>query len=221
MRSFRPLANMNCAAFALALAAGAALLGCKQDTTPNAASPEPAPPTDVAEVDPVARVDAGPPSETTGRDASGVRVEFDEPAGISYAAGKLYIADTNAHVIRTIDLANDNRVAMLNIVGLAPPPLPPEPDRVVDSAATPDASGDDAAEASNGDDALADDLAAPTPDAAPPAETEAAEAAAEDAAPADAAAEDPAPEDPRAAPVLAPQPPDEEDAAPATEPSDD
>ncbi|RIK78007.1 MAG: hypothetical protein DCC68_16180 [Planctomycetota bacterium] len=50
--------------------------------------------------------------------------EFDEPAGISYAAGKLYIADTNNHAIRTIDLANGNRVATLVIDGLAPPTPP-------------------------------------------------------------------------------------------------
>ena len=30
--------------------------------------------------------------------------EFDEPGGLSYANGALYVADTNNHVIRTIDL---------------------------------------------------------------------------------------------------------------------
>jgi sugar lactone lactonase YvrE len=34
----------------------------------------------------------------------GKTAAFDEPAGISYAAGKLYVADTNNHVIRTVDL---------------------------------------------------------------------------------------------------------------------
>lgn len=47
---------------------------------------------------------------------------FDEPAGISVAAGKLYIADTNNHAIRTIDLKS-NRVATLEISGLAPPTI--------------------------------------------------------------------------------------------------
>ncbi|MDZ4821521.1 MAG: thioredoxin-like domain-containing protein [Planctomycetota bacterium] len=47
--------------------------------------------------------------------------EFDEPSGITYAAGKLYVADTNNHVIRTIDLANNNAVATLTIEGLAHP----------------------------------------------------------------------------------------------------
>jgi len=32
-------------------------------------------------------------------------VAFDEPAGIAYAGGKLYVADTNNHVIRAIDVA--------------------------------------------------------------------------------------------------------------------
>jgi hypothetical protein len=55
---------------------------------------------------------------------------FDEPAGISYAAGKLYVADTNNHFIRTIDLKNGNRVATLNIDGLNPPSPPkPEPSK--------------------------------------------------------------------------------------------
>jgi thiol-disulfide isomerase/thioredoxin/DNA-binding beta-propeller fold protein YncE len=52
---------------------------------------------------------------------------FDEPAGVSYAAGKLYIADTNNHAIRTIDLKNNNQVATLTIDGLAPP-KPPKPE---------------------------------------------------------------------------------------------
>jgi hypothetical protein len=46
---------------------------------------------------------------------------FDEPAGISYAAEKLYVADTNKHRIRTIDLAGGHAVATLEIKGLAPP----------------------------------------------------------------------------------------------------
>lgn len=45
--------------------------------------------------------------------------QFDEPAGISYAAGTLYVADTNNHVIRTIDLATQ-RVATMEIAGLTP-----------------------------------------------------------------------------------------------------
>jgi DNA-binding beta-propeller fold protein YncE len=46
---------------------------------------------------------------------------FFEPAGLSYAAGKLFVADTNNHAIRVIDLANNNRVSTLTIPGLTPP----------------------------------------------------------------------------------------------------
>lgn len=46
---------------------------------------------------------------------------FDEPGGISAAAGKLFVADTNNHAIRTIDLDQGNRVATLAINGLEPP----------------------------------------------------------------------------------------------------
>ncbi|MCH8921822.1 MAG: redoxin domain-containing protein [Planctomycetes bacterium] len=46
---------------------------------------------------------------------------FDEPAGLAYAAGKLYVADTNNHAIRTIDLEGGGQVATLEIVGLQPP----------------------------------------------------------------------------------------------------
>ncbi len=45
---------------------------------------------------------------------------FDEPAGISAAAGKLFVADTNNHAIRVIRLA-DRTVSTLTIAGLAPP----------------------------------------------------------------------------------------------------
>ena len=55
---------------------------------------------------------------------------FDEPAGLSFAAGKLYVADTNAHRIRVVDLAT-NAVTTLALSGVEPPPpqkewLPPE-----------------------------------------------------------------------------------------------
>lgn len=54
---------------------------------------------------------------------------FHEPAGISYAAGKLYVADTNAHQIRVVDLKT-NAVTTLELQGVDPPPpqkewLPP------------------------------------------------------------------------------------------------
>ena len=46
-----------------------------------------------------------------------------EPAGISYAAGKLYVADTNAHRIRVVDVKT-KQVSTLKLTGVEPPPLP-------------------------------------------------------------------------------------------------
>jgi len=43
---------------------------------------------------------------------------FDEPAGITYANGRLYVADTNNHLVRTVDLTAENRVGTLRIDGL-------------------------------------------------------------------------------------------------------
>lgn len=48
---------------------------------------------------------------------------MNEPAGITHALGRLYVADTNNHLIRTIDLAT-RKVATLSIEGLNPPVLP-------------------------------------------------------------------------------------------------
>jgi thiol-disulfide isomerase/thioredoxin len=53
--------------------------------------------------------------------------QFDEPAGITYARGKLYVADTNNHAIRVIDLNDGNKVSTLSIAGLAPPAAPAGP----------------------------------------------------------------------------------------------
>ncbi len=50
--------------------------------------------------------------------------DFHEPAGLAYARGKLYVADTNNHLIRTIDLQHGNQVATLEIAGLTPPVAP-------------------------------------------------------------------------------------------------
>ena len=49
--------------------------------------------------------------------------QFSEPAGISAAGGKLYVADTNNHLVRVIDL-NGTKVSTLAIAGLAPPAAP-------------------------------------------------------------------------------------------------
>ena len=39
------------------------------------------------------------------RDGAAAEARFNQPAGLSYAAGKLYVADTNNHAIRTVSLA--------------------------------------------------------------------------------------------------------------------
>ena len=49
---------------------------------------------------------------------------FDEPGGLCYAHGKLYIADTNNHLIRVADLKT-KRVATLPLRGLENAPPPP------------------------------------------------------------------------------------------------
>ena len=46
---------------------------------------------------------------------------FNNPSGLSTAGGKLYVADTNNHAIRVIDLDKDNKVSTLEIAGLKPP----------------------------------------------------------------------------------------------------
>jgi thiol-disulfide isomerase/thioredoxin len=50
-----------------------------------------------------------------GKDAT-----FNEPGGITAADGKLYVADTNNHAIRVVEVAAPHRVSTLEIVGLAP-----------------------------------------------------------------------------------------------------
>ena len=47
--------------------------------------------------------------------------EFDEPAGIAFGDGLLWVADTNNHAIRTINPAT-GATRTLTIVGLTPPP---------------------------------------------------------------------------------------------------
>ncbi|QDU77273.1 Thiol-disulfide oxidoreductase ResA [Bremerella volcania] len=53
--------------------------------------------------------------------------QFDEPAGISHAAGKLYIADTNNHMIRVMDLET-KETSTLEIKGLKPMPVKKRPE---------------------------------------------------------------------------------------------
>ncbi len=47
--------------------------------------------------------------------------QFDEPAGITAAGGRLYVADTNNHAIRVVDLQAGGAVSTLPIRGLEPP----------------------------------------------------------------------------------------------------
>jgi DNA-binding beta-propeller fold protein YncE len=56
------------------------------------------------------------------------RPVFNEPAGISYANGKLYVADTNAHRIRVVDLKT-KQVSTLRLKGVEPPPPPKDEKR--------------------------------------------------------------------------------------------
>jgi hypothetical protein len=51
---------------------------------------------------------------------------FHEPAGLAAAADKLYVADTNNHRIRVIDLDKNYQVSTLAIAGLEPPTLEPK-----------------------------------------------------------------------------------------------
>jgi DNA-binding beta-propeller fold protein YncE len=54
-----------------------------------------------------------------------VQASFSQPAGLTYAAGKLYVADTNNSLVRVIELADDGqkagRVTTLAIAGLETP----------------------------------------------------------------------------------------------------
>lgn len=52
---------------------------------------------------------------------NGAKAEFNEPGGIWAAGGKLYVADTNNHAIRVVDLATPYRVSTLELKGLSSP----------------------------------------------------------------------------------------------------
>jgi thiol-disulfide isomerase/thioredoxin len=58
---------------------------------------------------------AGKPGQVDGSQAM-----FYEPGGLSFADGKLYIADTNNHAVRVVDLKT-KQTSTLNINGLQPP----------------------------------------------------------------------------------------------------
>jgi hypothetical protein len=58
---------------------------------------------------------SGKPGQT-----DGARPEFYEPGGLSFARGKLYVADTNNHAVRVVDLST-KQTTTLRIDGLRPP----------------------------------------------------------------------------------------------------
>jgi thiol-disulfide isomerase/thioredoxin len=75
----------------------------------------------IKELDPQRRkvqavVGTGKPGQADGRSPS-----FYEPGGLSSANGKLYVADTNNHAVRVVDLKT-RETSTLRINGLAPPP---------------------------------------------------------------------------------------------------
>jgi DNA-binding beta-propeller fold protein YncE len=51
----------------------------------------------------------------------GLDASFNEPAGISAANGRLYVADTNNHSVRVVEIAPPNRVTTIKIEGLTAP----------------------------------------------------------------------------------------------------
>jgi hypothetical protein len=53
-------------------------------------------------------------------DGNAARSQFHEPGGVSVAGDTVFVADTNNHVIRAIDLRS-SVVSTLTIEGLAPP----------------------------------------------------------------------------------------------------
>jgi sugar lactone lactonase YvrE len=56
--------------------------------------------------------------------AVGAKARFNEPGGIWAAGGKLYVADTNNHAIRVMELTAPHRVTTLELRGLTPPVAP-------------------------------------------------------------------------------------------------
>lgn len=96
------------------------------------------------------------------------QVQFDEPTGITYANGKLYIADTNNHRIRTVDLNDNYKTATFRIEGLTPPSAAPEAERSVaaqaDTNDEPDSNDEKEAPATDeGDNPQDPRLAQPRP----------------------------------------------------------
>ncbi len=61
---------------------------------------------------------------------------FNEPGGIAAAKGRLFVADTNNHAIRVIELSDQPTIKTLTIRGLTPPETPkPQDDAAWDAVA--------------------------------------------------------------------------------------
>jgi sugar lactone lactonase YvrE len=74
--------------------------------------------------------------------ADGARPSFYEPGGLSAAGGKLYVADTNNHAVRVVDLRT-KETSTLALRGLQPPPAATER---TEEEATRDSAGPNAEE---------------------------------------------------------------------------
>jgi DNA-binding beta-propeller fold protein YncE/cytochrome oxidase Cu insertion factor (SCO1/SenC/PrrC family) len=68
--------------------------------------------------------------------ADGAAAAFDEPTGLAIAQGKLYVADTNNHLIRVIDLKS-KQTSTLTITGLQPPVKVQQPVAVAEPGKKP------------------------------------------------------------------------------------
>lgn len=111
--------------------AGSGVVDSENPPRPETDSPDPPGPGTNPRMDPPSDGDGKRAAQagTAVREAIAAGpVEFDEPAGIALAHGVLYVADTNNHAIRTIDLRNNYRTGTLQIEGLKPPAVPPEPE---------------------------------------------------------------------------------------------
>ncbi len=64
-----------------------------------------------------------------------IRRHSTSPRASRLAGGKLYVADTNNHLIRIVDLADNDRVSTFEIQGLTPPARPSRPRRQPPTAA--------------------------------------------------------------------------------------
>ena len=69
------------------------------------------------------------------RDGVLSEAQFYEPGGIDYADGKLYIADTNNHVIRVIDLESElvSTIDFVNTIDLLPAPVDDDENTFIDA----------------------------------------------------------------------------------------